>query len=168
METEDDSDKMTDQMRQEWSRHYDTLQWGVIAIFIAGIAALVGASFAPDNKESPWPEVAGYVLIITGVFYAASFRSFRSQLHSGIKNKGLRDFLTGLGTRSRWPHQWDVFVFSFLAVGVLFVFRLASKIGYSRIVIPCGLIMLFILVGVCWLKGKSEGSGTESPQSGTA
>jgi hypothetical protein len=163
VETKDDSNTMTDSMRQEWSRHYDTLQWGVIAIFIAGIAALVGASFHADNKESPWPEIAGYILIITGVFYAASFRSFRSQLHSGIKNKGLRDFLTGLGTRSRyWPHQWDVFVLSLLAVGILFVFRLASKIGHSRIVLPGGLIMLIFLVGACWLKGKSEGSRTES------
>ncbi len=86
MNTEDDSNTMTDSMRQDWSRHYDTIQWGVIAIFMAGIAALIGASFSHDSK-SAWPEVAGYVLIIIGVFYVASFRSFRARLHSGIENK---------------------------------------------------------------------------------
>ena len=157
MKTEDDSNTMTDSMRQDWSRHYDTIQWGVIAIFMAGIAALIGASFSQDRNQSAWPEVAGYVLIIIGVFYVASFRSFRARLHSGIKNKGLQDFLIGLGKRSLWPHQWDVFVLSFLAVGILFVFRLAGKIGHFRIVLPCGLILLIISVGACWVKGRSEG-----------
>jgi hypothetical protein len=158
VKTEDDSNVMTDSMRQDWSRHYDTLQWGVIAIFIAGIAALVGASFGQDNKESPWPEVAGYILVMLGVFFAASFRSFRARLHSGIKNKELQDFLIGLGQRRPyWPHQWDVYVLSLLAVGILFVFRLAGKIGHFRIVLPSGLIVLIILLGACWVKGRSEG-----------
>ena len=135
MKTEDDSNTMTDSMRQDWSRHYDTIQWGVIAIFMAGIAALIGATFSQDSNQSAWPEVAGYVLIIIGVFYVASFRSFRARLHSGIKNRG----------PPRLPDR------------PLFVFRLAGKIGHFRIVLPCGLILLIISVGACWVKGRSEG-----------
>ncbi len=65
----------------EWSRHYDTLIWGVITIFLAAIIGrLLAYSFG--GGLAPLPEIAGLVLTGLGVFYVARFHRFRHELHS--------------------------------------------------------------------------------------
>lgn len=70
---------MKDPQREDWSRHYDTIQWTVITIFTAGVGALAAVSLSQALPASPWPDAAGIGLIVLGLFYVASFRSFVPQ-----------------------------------------------------------------------------------------
>ena len=149
----EDPNIMSDQDRQEWSRHFDTLQWGVIAIFTAGVGALLSMSYSEAAQW--WPECCGLALIVIGVFYVTGFRAFRSRLHGGIRNKGLRDFLCNPGPRGL-PHMWDIFVVTFLAVGILFSFRLGKKLGYVGPIFSVSVIALSLALGYLWRVGKSE------------
>lgn len=155
---------MEDQARQEWSRHYDKLQWTVITITTAGLGALVAASFNTANKCQLWPEISGLALSILGAAYVASFRVFRNRLHHAICNKELRCFLSHPGNvkgNVKWFAklsailfaQWNLFMGSFIAVDILFLCRLTQK-GLD----PCrGCIlsaaMTLLLVFIWWRGG---------------
>jgi len=146
---------MDDKDRQEWSQHYDKLQWVVITIASAGIGALVVASFNPSNNNEIWPDILGLALMILGAAYVASFRAFRAHLHQGIKDKQLSAFLGDPG-KTKWPKQWDLFVASLVAVDITFVYRLTEK-GHYPWVVRC--ILFFITVfflGAIWWKGLPE------------
>jgi hypothetical protein len=155
MTTDDDDNRMTDTTRQEWSRHYDTLLWVVIAIFTAILGAVVSASFSSDYAQNPLPDVGGVGIAVLGVLYVAHFRSFRARLHKGIKNVELRTFLEHPGPKGL-PHGWDAYVLSFLIVGGLFVFRFVTKTGLSCAVFAVGLTLLSVALGYLWHRGRAE------------
>jgi hypothetical protein len=155
-----DPNKMDDQMRQDWSRHYDTIQWHVITIFTAGVGALFAASFA-DEKGRLWPEIAGVALSVLGIFYVASFRSFRSNLHAEITNCELRDFLSNLG-RYKLLRQWHAFVLSFAVVDGALILKLAEKISCFRVVFWGVLIPVLLVLFLVWNMGQSESQGVKT------
>jgi hypothetical protein len=166
---------MNDQARQEWSQHYDKLQWTVITITTAGLGALIAASFNTANKCQLWPEISGLLLSILGTAYVASFRVFRNRLHQAIVNKELRDFLDDPGDLKgnvKWfaklPAeffaQWNLFIGSFLAVDILFLYRLTRKGFYPCIVgWILFLSMMLILRFIEW-KGASGGRDCRSKE----
>ena len=127
-------------MRLEWSRHYDTLVWHVITMSTAGIGTLLGISFS-DRTPKWWPELGGLGLMVLGVFYVASFRSFRANLHSGLKDAKLLSFVKNPSPK-KYLGQWEIFVFSFFVVGELFVYKLATKTSCFGIVLGVGLIIV--------------------------
>lgn len=156
MTTQNDCNHMGDDERQEWSRHYDTLLWVVIAIFTAILGALVKASFDPDYVKNIWPEVGGVGITVLGVLYVAHFRVFRARLHKGIRNTELREFLKHPGQKIL-IHGWDAYVLSFLIVGGVFVYNLVNKMAFSCVVFTVSLILLIIVLGYLWHIGRSEG-----------
>jgi len=146
---------MNDGERQEWSQHYDKLQWAVIAIASAGVGALVAASFNPVNNNQLWPEISGLALIILGVAYVASFRVFRAHLHQAIEDKQLSAFLNDPG-KAKWFKQWNLFVASFLVVDIVFVYRLTEKGHYPCIVGWILFLAMIFILGAIWWKGVPE------------
>lgn len=157
--------EMSDTQRQEWSRHYDDIQWKVIPIFTAGVGALVVYSFGASLPVSPWPEICGLALIFLGVLYVGSFRSFRNRLHDGIANAELKAFLKHPGPAGT-PHQWDVFVLSFFAASCLFSYQLATKISYFWVTFGCLVLIAALLLYVLWKMGSSEISKEQGTSSG--
>ncbi len=160
MEKEDEekerkkTDQDAHQHGQEWSRHYDQLQWVVITIFSAGVGALLAASFDDKNAEELWPESAGLLLTVMGVYYVATFRFFRSRLHHELLQEGkLKDFLQD--TTPRWPHMWHMFVGSFTVVGVKLLFNLYEKCVHPWVMVFVGTVWLGVL-GALWNKGRSQ------------
>lgn len=147
--------EMIDSQREEWSRHYDDIQWQVIPIFTAGVGALVAYSFSASPPTSPWPEICGLALIFLGVFYVGSFRSFRNRLHDDITNAELKAFLKHPGSAGA-PHQWTVFVLSFFAASCLFGYQLATKISYFVVTFGCVVLIAALLLYVLWKMGNSE------------
>ena len=143
---------MSDQTRQEWSRHYDNLHWGVIGIFSAGVGALIGLSF---QTATIWPEVSGLLLIFSGVFYVAGFRAYRFRLHRHIQNRAVREFLMAPGPQGL-PHMWDVFVLSFVLMAGALVYRFANKLGHPRLFTVCGWAFVLVVLGYLWYRGKSR------------
>jgi len=85
----DSTDGLDDLQRAEWSRHFETIQWGVIAIFTAGVGAILAASQDDANSTKVWPELAGLALIVVGVFYVASLRGFRRQLEHSFRGDSI-------------------------------------------------------------------------------
>lgn len=150
----DNPDQLDDLQRAEWSRHFETIQWGVIAIFTAGVGALLAASRDDANSAKAWPELAGLALIMVGVFYVASLRGFRRQLYSGIRNNELRQFLSNQRTKGL-PRMWDVFVLSFAVIGVVFSFSLAQKHSDVRGVFSAAIATLLCSLFYLWRGGRS-------------
>ena len=148
----DEPDRMSDQTRQEWSRHYDNLHWGVIGIFSAGVGALIGLSF---QTATIWPEISGLLLIFSGVFYVAGFRAYRFRLHRDIQNRAVREFLMAPGPRGL-PHMWDVFVLSFVLMAGALVYRFANKLEHPRLFTVCGWAFVLVVLGYLWYRGKSR------------
>lgn len=157
---------MDDKERQEWSRHYDKLQWTVITITTAGLGTLIAASFNTANKYQLWPEISGLALTILSAAYVASFRAFRNHLHQGIdhkKNEELFNYLNDPGNlqgNCRWHAQlfaqWNLFMGSFLAVDIVFLCRLTQKGLYPCIGCILSVAMTLIL-GLIWWKGVPGG-----------
>lgn len=151
---------MDNRERQEWSQHYDKLQWAVITITSAGIGTLVAASFNTANNDQLWPEISGLALTILGAAYVASFRTFRNRLHQAIVNdKELFDFLSDPGNvkeNVKWFAQWNLFMGSFLAVDIVFLCRLTQKGLYPCIGCILSVAMTLIL-GLIWWKGVPGG-----------
>lgn len=145
---------MNDQERQEWSQHYDKLQWAVITITSAGIGTLVAASFNTANNEL-WPEISGLALTILGGAYVASFRTFRTRLHQAICDKQLSDFLSHPGN-AKWFTQWNLFIASFLVVDIVFLYRLTQKGLYPCIVGWILFLAMIFILGVIRWKGVQE------------
>lgn len=157
----DNSVQLTDEKRLEWSRHYDSLLWHTIAIFTAGVGTLLGVSF-DGNATRPWPEFGGLALVVLGVFYVASFRSFRSKLHNSITNRQLIDLVSNPSSK-KYLHQWEVFLFSFFVVGELFVYKLAIGTSCFWIALVCGLISLpLVLFFVVEMVGPSEANSSST------
>lgn len=164
---------MKDQDRQEWSRHYDKLQWAVITITSAGIGTLVAASFNTANKYQLWPEISGLALSILGAAYVASFRAFRSRLHQGIYDEELRCFLSHPGNvmgNVKWFAklfaQWNLFMGSFLAVDIVFLCRLTQKGTHPCISCILSVAMTLILCLIWWkgVKREKANYATDSTQ----
>lgn len=153
--------QMTDSQREEWSRHYDDLQWKVIPIFTAGVGALVVYSF-DHSPASPWPEICGLALIFLGVIYVASFRSFRNCLHGDIKNAELKAFLKNPAPTGM-PRQWTMFVLSFFAASCLFSYQLATKISHFWFTFACLVMIAALLLYLLWRMGRSEVSKGKAP-----
>ena len=146
---------MNDEQREQLSRHYDSIQWNVITIFTAGVGALTGYSLSQSPKESStWPEIGALALILLGLFYVASFRSFRNHLHGEIDDPKLRAFLENPAGRSLLPRQWDAFVLSFLLLSCVLTYRLAAKLGCSPVVWTCWSLFVLLPIFILWRSGK--------------
>lgn len=145
---------ITDAQREEWSRHYDDIQWKVIPIFTAGVGLLVVYSL-DESWVSPWPEICGLALIFLGIFYVASFRSFRNRIHDDIKNTELKAFLKHPGAAAPIG-QWDVFVGSFFAASCIFNYQLAMKTSCFWVSFACFMAITVLLLFILWKMGKSK------------
>jgi hypothetical protein len=119
-------DPWSDADRQEWSRHYDTLHWGVIGLGTAGVSALFAVSFSVDDGHVLWPELGGLWVLVVTMFFVASFRTFRARLHESINNAALRAFLKNPSGSAR-PHQWDLFAGTFVLAALIFTFQAVIK-----------------------------------------
>lgn len=147
---------MDDKERQEWSQHYDKLQWAVITITSAGIGTLIAASFNTANIDQLWPEFSGLALTILGAAYVASFRTFRNRLHQAILDKQMFVFLNGPGN-AKWFTQWNLFMVSFLVVDIAFLYRLTQKGLYPCIVGWILFLGMIFILGAIWWKGAAGG-----------
>ncbi len=154
MGDDNDSDRLNDAMCKELSLHYDSLQWSVITISTAGVGALLGISFDQAKK---WPGFCGLALSVLGVFYVASFRSFRKNIHDEIKNPVLSAMLRNPNPL-RFLHQWEVFVLSFAVIDVIFVYNLAR--GINR----CWVLFVCVLVGTALIFLYRMGRSPKSSQ----
>ncbi len=144
---------MNDQERQEWSRHFDTLQWVVISIVSTGVGTLIAASFR--FNDTVWPEWTGMALTILGVLYVKSFRIFRARLHQDIEDQQLKNTLSNLHGNS-WIKQWFLFVISFMIIDAIFVYKITCK---TKLSYGIGLILFFVIFLVlsnAWWKGRHE------------
>jgi hypothetical protein len=159
------NDGMDDRMRQEWSRHYDTLLWHVTTIFTAGVGALFAYSFADSSKKTP--EIAGVVLTLLGVFYVARFRVIRSNLHGGINNRELHDFLENPG-RTKYLHMWNAYVLPFAVVSGFFIYKLAEKTDHFLAWSVCGFLLAFLAFYRLWKMGKPQSSRSKGVSSAGA
>jgi hypothetical protein len=153
----DKSQKMDNTMRQEWSRHYDTLLWHVITIFTAGVGALFAYSCS-DKTNKLWPEFVGVALSLLGVFYVARFRHYRKRLHFGITNKELRDFLNDPGD-SKYLRTWNAFVLPLAVVSSFLIYKLAKKTDSFWVVFLFGLLIALPTFFALWKIGKPQSSG---------
>lgn len=147
---------VNDKERQEWSRHYDNLQWAVVTIVSAGAGALFVTSFGSDGKNHIWPDVSGLALTVIGLVYVASFRRFRANLHGQMENEQLRDFLANPG--QTWFSQWLFFAGTFFALDIAFIYRIAQKTtcpsyGWFISLLLFLLALFFVLI---MKEGKAE------------
>lgn len=160
--------KMDDAMRQEWTRHYDIIQWQVITIFTAGVGGLFVYAFN-DDKHQLWPEFIGMLLTVLGVFYVASFRRFRFNLHNNINNLELNTFLKDPDyDRSKYLHQWNAFWLSFFIIDWFFTYKLWRNASYLRfdfglrgrflLIFSVLLFIVSVLSALCffWTWGRSN------------
>lgn len=132
-----------------WSQHYDRLQWEVIKIFTAGVAAMSAAAFSDSDKC--WPVFGTLGLATFGILYVASFRAFRKNLHGDLPEGALRRYLARPSEGFWFPKQWDLFVWFFVILDVLVVLLHSS---------PTTLMLfgLALAVGVslaAWIKAGS-------------
>lgn len=152
-------ERMDDTMRQEWSRHYDIIQWTVIAIFTVGVGALFGYSMTSSPTDGWWPEITGVALALLGLFWVAGFRSFRANLHGGIENAELREFLRDPGGKGRrFLTQWNVFVVLFIVISVVFMSKMYPKLKTCPAQVAFWAFLPFVLVGFfyIWRMGRQE------------
>jgi hypothetical protein len=100
---------MTENWRTEWSRHFDQIQWTATTILTAGLGGLLVYSHSEFN---PWLAFIGLWLTLLTVYYAASFREFRRELHEGLADSDERTFLLNT-RRKRYLRQWPAFLLTF-------------------------------------------------------
>lgn len=99
---------MSDNWRSEWSRHFDQVQWTSTTILTAGVGGLLAYCYSNFNS---WVAFGGLWLTLLTVYYAASFRSTRRQIHAGITGDE-KTFLTRKGSLRQWP----VFLLTFATI----------------------------------------------------
>ncbi len=153
-----DTQQLQDQLN-EWSRHYDALLWNVTTIFAAAIGGLLAYSYS--NFDLVF-SLAGLLLTIVPVYFAASFREVRRLVDLQIDKK-IRDAMYP----KRRLHQWSLYVALFMLLELLWVRVLIMNY-------PCGCI--WFLVGACawgvtiWCArlgraswgGEQDGSGADT------
>ncbi|MEK6279712.1 MAG: hypothetical protein AABN95_05095 [Acidobacteriota bacterium] len=74
--------------------HFDQVQWTSIAILTAGVGGLLAYCYSTFNS---WLALGGLWLTLLTVYYVASFRSTRRQIHESMPDGDEKAFLTSKG-----------------------------------------------------------------------
>lgn len=139
--------RVDDSQREEWSRHYDTIHWNVISIFTPVICALAAYALSqPSNSELGYnASRATCTLAFLSVFYVASFRKRRIDLHADIDSDFLKTMIKG--NKSQWLSTWNLFVLLFGTVVWLTGRQIGLQQPFSHIVVGIELFAIFL----CWI-----------------
>src|SRR5688572_7968715 len=97
---------MNENWRSEWSRHFDQIQWVAITILTTGAGGLLAYSLG-SNEFQPSIGFLGLWISALSIYYTASFREFRKQLHDAMPDNEERQFLEN---RKRCFRQWPAFM----------------------------------------------------------
>ena len=103
--------------REEWSRHYDMVQWTSIYVFTTATVLLLGYAYTNDNLTNPWYFAIGLAFTNLTIYNTAGFRELRNILHSQIKDPERQQFLTNL-PRIRKMYMWPAFLVVFFLLDV--------------------------------------------------
>ena len=129
--------------RNEWSRHYDQIQWTATTILTGIVGGLVAYSYTVNvGKLNRVVVYVGFALTWLSVYYAASFRELRQLLHANMENKNEEEFL------SRLPHklkQWPAFLVAFGVLAAAWV-NLCWKHEWRVDAVVCGVITIVAFV----------------------
>src|SRR6267142_6148647 len=104
---------MDDTDRVKWSQHYDSVQWTSIAVFTAGVGALLGYALTrPAGEFNIWLGLLGLWVTNLTVYFTAGFRVFRRDLHLAILDRDLAAFITNREGRRRFA-MWPAYLLTF-------------------------------------------------------
>lgn len=104
--------------QEEWSRHYDSVQWTSIYVFTTAVVLLLSYAYTtPDKTKGFWYYAIGLGFTNLTIYNTAGFRELRTLLHHDIQDKKKREFLTN-DPRARGIYMWPAFLAMFLLLDV--------------------------------------------------
>jgi hypothetical protein len=121
MANESEQDRLS-----ELSLHYDTLLWTVTSLWAAAIGGLLVYCWE-DQKFSARLAVLGIALTDLAMYFAFSFRVLRRRVYDRMKELKMTDHNLYVSGFPRWLRQWDMFAYVFLALLVLWTWRLIEQ-----------------------------------------
>ncbi|MEJ2745660.1 MAG: hypothetical protein P8123_08275 [bacterium] len=128
-----------DNVWQEWSRHYDVIQWTVTTIIMTVVGGLLVYQW-DSSHYSLELAVLGLGLTWLNMYYAASLRGMRHKLHEAIKDQGIR---THLMARNPLP-QWIVFTLTQGIIAALWLYLMEKHVVPTREEIPIVLTIMML------------------------
>ena len=131
----------------EWSRHYDTTQWAVSGIILAGVGALMAGNDSPTYGRY----LVAALLTLCSLFFAASFRGLRRRVQARIP-EGERDALLNPGPLRQWPVLWFIHLVLFIYAGGMVACKQPELLWYVAV----GCSLGGVVFGVC-LIGERTG-----------
>ncbi len=136
--------------REEWSRHYDSVQWTSIYVFTTAVTLLLGYAYTnPGITKNPWYYSVGLGFTNLTVYNTASFRELRILLHNDITNPNKREFLTN-NRRDRGFYTWPSFLGMFFLLDLSW---LNLYWQYSRLSAFCWAVFSMAILGYCAYRG---------------
>ena len=150
---------------QEWSRHYDQIQWVVTSILVAAVGGLLAFAFTTFN---PSIALLGLGLTNLTLFFAASFRQLRHRLHAELTGpaKDLPPFRPGGRVR-----QWPIFVATLAVVDFVWLALLFEHGLLLTLTLGLALISLILLVPLYrmgnWRAPKPANTSTRASVKGS-
>lgn len=137
----------------EFTRHYDNLLWVVTSLLTTANAALMALA---GERLSIQVGALGIALSILTVFFAASFRLLRRQVHDRLDEDSIGRVAWLYGGAPGWIRQWPVYVVFFGGVAALWISLLFQHFPQYRCIWWITIVVSAVLLSSLYFMARSH------------